>query len=120
MTPQEAYYKAEIEGPEDLTRNIACQDAWYAYKYARWIDKKPCKQTRDAACKGAHYAYKYAIYVDKRQCRQTRDAACQEALCAYYYAIEVDKLPTNETWRAVMNTEYEKDYENWFDEKESK
>ena len=89
MTPQEAYYRARKEGPKDLTRNIACQFTSYAFFYARDIDKKPSKQTRDAAC--------------------------QDPKDAYYYAIDVDKEPLQETWRAVLNTKYEKDYTNWAD-----
>ena len=45
MTPTKAYYKAREEGPEDLTRNVACQDAYHAYLYARHVDKQPSKQT---------------------------------------------------------------------------
>ena len=93
MTPEKAYFKAKKEGPEDLTRNIACQSTRYAYYYALDVDKKPSKQTRDAACQSSRYAY-----------------------C---YAIDVDKEPLQETWRAVLNTPYEKNYTNWADKIEN-
>ena len=85
MTPTDAYYKALKEGPSDLTRNIACQEPYWAYLYALDVDKKPSKQTRDAACQGPEYAYCYAIDVDKQPSKQTRNAACQNATYAYWY-----------------------------------
>ena len=119
MTPTDAYYKALKEGPSDLTRNIACQDAEQAYFYARNIDKKPSKQTRDAACQGPEDAYCYARYIDKKPSKQTRDAACQSPRYAYCYARHVDKEPLQETWKYVLNTSYEEEYTNWADEIEN-
>ena len=108
MGPGEAYDKATEEGPSNLTRNIACQDSYYAYWYALNVDKKPLVQTRDAACQSPYYAYRYAKYIDKQPSKQTRNAACQDPHYAYYYAKDVDKEPLQETWKYVLDTEYEK------------
>ena len=119
MTPEKAYFKAKKEGPSDLTRNIACQDPYHAYLYALDVDKEPCKQTRDVACQDSHYAYYYALDVDKKPSKQTRDAACQSPYYAYEYALDVDKEPLQETWKYVLNTEYEHKYTNWADKIEN-
>ncbi len=60
MNPKKAYEYAKINGPEKNTRNIACQDPFFAYLYAKNVDKKPRKDTRNAACKNLKYAYYYA------------------------------------------------------------
>ncbi|WP_322507782.1 hypothetical protein [Anaerolinea sp.] len=49
MNPREAFEKALVEGPSDFTREIACQDPRWAYKYARDVDQAPRDDTRAAA-----------------------------------------------------------------------
>ena len=88
MTPKEAYEFAEKYDSSDEIRKIACQDPYYAYVYARNIDKESRDDTREAACKDLKYACLYAKNVDK----------------GFH----------QETWNAIKNTKYEKEYKNFF------
>ncbi len=91
MSPEEAYKYALENGPDKKTREIACQDPYYAYLYASDIDKYPRKETRQAACRDPY--------------------------CAYKYALEVDKGDHEDTYKAVIGTKYEAEYVEFVNEK---
>jgi len=40
-----------LRSPSNATREIACQDPEWAWKYAYYIDKCPRDDTREASCK---------------------------------------------------------------------
>ena len=90
MRPEEALEHAERHGPSDDTRVFACKNPFYAYYYALDVDKCPREDTREAACREAKYAYEYAIKVDKEA--------------------QID------TWLAVKDTEYEREYKKIFND----
>ena len=90
---------------------------FYAYCYAEVIDCGcPQTNTREAACKNPEYAYKYAKEIDRRPYRKTREAVCKNPEYAYLYAKDVDKESSNETWMAVKNTKYEEEYRKLFND----
>jgi hypothetical protein len=118
-------------------RTTACNDSYYAYWYAREVDKKPTNKTRTAACNNPGCAYLYALHVDGRPKDETRTAICQLAgyasLCmsalyvdgrpmyAYLYAKDVDKKPTAETRTAACSDpEYAYLYAKEVDKKPTK
>jgi hypothetical protein len=92
MTPREAYNEALTEGPSDGTRETACQDPYYAYDYARYVDRVPRDDTRAAACRDPEYAYWYARDVDQGPRDDTRASACKHPECAYWYARDIDRF----------------------------
>jgi hypothetical protein len=84
-----------------ILRLAACQNPYYAYEYAYYVDKKPIDKTRIAACQHPEWAFYYALSVDKKPTNETRSGACQHPEWAFYYAMNVDKKPTNETRSAA-------------------
>jgi hypothetical protein len=117
MTPEEAYHYAEIDGPSEETRKIACKDSECAYWYARNIDRCPREDTRTATCKDPGYAYLYAKEIDKCPREDTRKGVCQSPHYAYNYAVYVEKTLHKDTWDAVKNTQYKKKYETFINSK---
>jgi hypothetical protein len=87
MTPEEAYYYALQYSPSEETRKIACKNSEYAYKYARDIGQCPRGDTRKAA------------------------SVC--LFWAYLYAKDIDIGFHENTWAAVKNTYYEKNYKEF-------
>ena len=65
MTPKQAYAKARIEGPSDLTRNAVLKDPRCTYWYAEDVDKCPRNDTRRAVLSEPLYAYWYSKDVDR-------------------------------------------------------
>jgi len=104
LTPSEALTLGKREGPHAGTRQVACEDPYYAHQYARYVDQGPRNDTRQAACEDPIMAYNYARYVDKGPREDTRQAACgrptlatcpgrpwQRPTLAYNYAQYVDQ-----------------------------
>ena len=84
LSSQEALIVGEREGPREDTRQAACGNPYWVYRYARFVDKGPRDDTRLAACGDPYSAYYYARYVDKRF--------------------------HEETWAAVQGTGWENEY----------
>jgi hypothetical protein len=61
-------------------------------------------------------AYYYALDVDKCSQEDTRNAACGDPRWAFEYAKNIDKCPLEDTWQAVKGTEYEKTYNQFFNQ----
>jgi len=61
--PKWAYFYALMNGPCDVSRQIACEEPQYAYLYARFVDKHPREDTRTAACKDSLYTH---VSVDQK------------------------------------------------------
>ncbi len=83
-----------------------------AYKYA--VDYYPSEEIKKIACEDPGYAYLYAMDVDQGSGDYTRKAACRNSYCAYYYALYIDKGFHEDTLAAVRNTEWEEEYEKFF------
>lgn len=64
LDSQQAFIKAVDFGPSDSTRNKASKDPYYAYLYAKHIDKSPHPQTRIGACASYKFACLYLFDVD--------------------------------------------------------
>jgi hypothetical protein len=85
---------------DDELRTFLCSlgsyyGSYYAYCYARDVDRKPTDETRTAACKDSRWAYYYAVDVDGEPTKETRTAAYKEPAWAYYYATR-SRWKTNE------------------------
>ena len=109
------YAKYVDKEPIDDTRQGACKDPEYAYWYAVEVDEYPRDDTRQGACKDPYYAYRYAIFVDEYPREDTRQGACKDPYYAYRYAIFVDEYPREDTFNAVKGTIYEEDYLRYFE-----
>jgi hypothetical protein len=108
------YARGVDKKPTDETRTTACKSPYNAYLYAREVDKKPTDETRIGACNNSEWAYRYARYVDKKSTNETRTAACKLPYYAYLYAKDVDKSPTDETRIGASKYPYWKEqYERW-------
>lgn len=103
-TPEFAFYIAK-HGlvRNEKTREIACQNPYYAFKYALEVDGYPSEETRAAACHSSYAALAYAEKVDKCPRDDTRAAACMEPDHAFFYALNVDKSPRDDTRNAVLS-----------------
>ena len=104
------YAKFVDKGPRDDTREASIKDLHYAYYYALKVDKYPRDDTRLAACKDPQYAYCYALKVDNCSRYATREVACKDPYYAYKYARFVDKCFRDDTFNAVKGFEYEELY----------
>lgn len=98
-----AYHKGLAEGPTDKTRELACLNPFWAYKYALDVDKAPRDDTRTAALGFAKAAFAYAALIDKKPRDDTRTAACANGYYAWKYAMKVDCHLTPETEAAMEN-----------------
>jgi hypothetical protein len=87
MTPQEAYETAYYTRSTVETRRIACEDAYYAYKYALHVDEAPRDDTRAAAAKDPFYAIYYARGVDRGPHDLTREAASRDPWWKLQYEV---------------------------------
>lgn len=65
MTPEKAFWHAIKHGPSEKTRTIACENPYFAYQYAKEVDKCPHEDTRKGAYKSIYYAFEYAKNIDK-------------------------------------------------------
>ena len=99
-----------LQKNKDYFREYFLNNPYYAYFYAKYVDKGPMEDTRKAACKDPEYAYYYAVYVDKGPRDDTRKAACRDSENAYYYARFVDECPRDDTFKAVKGTDWEEEY----------
>jgi hypothetical protein len=91
----------------DELRTFVCSlGSFWAYYYARHIDKSPTEETRVAVCKDPWDAYEYAQNVDKKPTEETRTASCKEPYAAYCYALLIDKKPSEETRAAAYGSCY--------------
>lgn len=101
---------AVANGPCDMSRAFASEDAVTAYYYAREVDKGPHDVTREGACRDAEWAYWYACEVDESPHDVTRKGACKKDKYAYWYARDVDKCPRDDTRRGASRNWYWKNY----------
>jgi hypothetical protein len=82
MIAKNAFEYAKFHGPSDKTRDLACEEPFWAFCYANEIDKKSHEQTRKAVCVDPEWAYKYALKVD-----------CKPRVTENYENYEIPKYP---------------------------
>ena len=103
-----------LESDEIRTLIYDLGDPCYAYRYARYIDKRSTEETRTVACKDSFYAYYYSEFIDNSPHPDTRQGACKDSFYAYFYAINIDKSPRSDTREsACKDPECKKEYEEW-------
>ena len=109
-TPQQAYYYALFKGPSDKTRKMACKSTYYAYNYAKEVDKCASCDTREASCENPSTAYLYALEIDEYPRDDTRAAVRADVRYAYAYAVYIDKCKHPDTEKVIKGSEYEDAY----------
>jgi hypothetical protein len=85
---------------------------FYAMKKFPQIRKDP--KIKEALFLSAAYAFNFAKDIDKCPRDDTRIAASNSPINAYYYAKYIDKQEHLVTWAGVQNSEYEKEYIQFF------
>ena len=63
-----------------------------------------------------YFAYKYAKNIDRGPHKDTREAVCENPKYAYLYAKDVDKDFHEDTWEAVKNTKFEEEYNKFLNQ----
>ena len=64
MTPEKAYEYAKKYGHLDSFRKFACQSSYYAYWYAKYLDKEFHEDTWEAV-KGTKYEEEYNKFLNQ-------------------------------------------------------